>query len=636
MDKERTLFSLESLYIVVCALYVLGIMAFAILMFETREQLILIYLPFTFILLSMKPDGKIHLSLGKVPYQAVLYVIAGLMIASAVYFHSQYYTLMYERMGDYITADYIFGLILMVLAFMFTWFEFGPVIPILTLLFLFYAYFGRIFPGFLYHGGISLDRIIAVSSVEFAAGDGVLGSLPQIGITWVAIFAIFAGIAFGFGALDYIMKMSTLITIHSRHGIPQVAVIGSMIFGSFSGAPAANVAGTGSFTIPMMKRFGMPSSLAGAIESVASMGGQIMPPIMGAGAFLMASFLGKYYWDIVLIGILPAILFYVCVALVVYMYGRRFLTHNAQQKETVRVKLTWLDILEGLPLLVAIIVLVMVMTVFLVDVMLAGFFMIIAFLVTWIFWQAVSSEDRVNLPKLLWEKFLDGARRGAETSASIIAMLGCIGMIVAVLVQTGLAQKLSFAMIELSGGNMVILVLLVGILCVFLGMTVTTVGAYILTVTLAAPTLLQSGVPPLITHFAVFYFAMLGAITPPVGPACLIASGIARENFLRISWDALKIGISLVLLPFAFFTHPALILHSLNTVGAFFLVGVAILCVSLGFNLSYGGAKGYLIRFIYVFVGMLTLYYPSVIVQYVCVALSVVFLILEFRKLIKR
>jgi len=632
------IFSQSTFYVALCMLYVLGLLAFAILMFETREELILLYLPFTFILMTLNPEGKIALWLGKGKYRVVLMTIIGsLMIATAVYFRTQYQSLLYERLGDYNVGDYLFSSFLIVLAFLFTWVEYGRAIPLLALLSLIYAYLGKFFPGFLYHRGLSISRIIAISATEINSGDGVLGSLPQIGITWIAIFTVFAGIAFGFGVLDYIIKITYNLFRKFRYGVPQVAVIASMIFGMFSGSGAANVAGTGSFTIPLMKRYRMPPFIAGSIESVASSGGQVMPPIMGAAAFVMASYLGKYYWQIMIIGFLPALIFYGCVALAVYIYSRQFLRIHSEvgEEEMKMARLTWMEMLDGLPLMLSIFVLVLVMSVFWVDVMLAGFIMIVTFLAVWVVWQGIRLPEKREFLKRFAQNFLKGVRTGAETTASITAMLACIGIIVAVLIQTGLAQKLSFAVVGIAAGNRVALILLTAGLCILFGMAATTVATYILTVTLAAPVLLDMGFPLLVTHFSVFYFAMLGLITPPVAPCCAVASGIAKDSFLKICWYSLKIGLPLLILPLVFFSHQSIVIHGSGTVGAIFLISLGMAGLILGVNLQYSGLKSFIKRVIYGAVGSLTLFYPNQTVGYIGMALCALFLVLELYRLSK-
>ncbi len=632
----RDLFSYKTIYVTLCTVYVLGILLFALFMFETREELILLYLPFTLIILILNPDGKIRLWFGKMPHKVLLLIIIGLLIATAFYFRTQYQSLLYERLGNYATADYFFSLILLVLTFFLTWVEYGASIPVLALVSLVYAYWGDFFPGFFHHKGLSISRIIAITATEFNSGDGVLGSLPQIGITWVAIFTIFAGIAFALGVLDYIMKITYNIFKKFRYGVPQIAVISSMIFGMFSGSGAANVAGTGSFTIPLMKRYKIPAYIAGSIESVASSGGQVMPPVMGTAAFVMASYLGKYYWEIMIIGFLPAIIFYACVALAVYIYARQFLKISSEVAEEPKIgKLTKMEILDGLPVVLAIVVLVVAMSVFWLDVMLAGFFMTVAYVVMWVVWQAIRLPNKRELFRGFAGNLLKGLRAGAESTASITNMLACIGIIVAVLIQTGLAQKLSFGIVELAGGNKVYLILLAAGLCIIFGMVASTVASYILTVTLAAPILLGMGVPLLVTHFSIFYFAMLGLITPPVAPCCAVASGIAKDSFLKICWYAIKIGMPLFILPLAFFSHQGIIIHGAGTVTAIFIIALGMASLTLGINLQYTGFKSLVKRALYIMVALLTLFYPHPTVGYLGMALSVLILLFELNRLRK-
>ena len=322
--------ALEYFFQFVCIIYALILIVYGFLFFESRTQLILAYLPLTFVLLALRPDEKLQRFLRwRSAYKVALPAVVILMVVIGFYFHTQYMSLLYERAGNYSQIDYIFGTILIIFTFLFVWMEYGLLIPILTFLFLLYAYFGELFPGFLHHGGLSITRIIEISGIEFTIS-GVLGPLSQIAITWIAIFVIFAGIARGFGMLDHLMKVITVIARRFKYGVPQTAVVGSMIFGMFSGSGSANVAGTGSFTIPLMKRYGLPASIAAAIESVASSGGQIMPPVMGASAFVMAAYLGIYYWEIVKVGLLPAIVFYVSTAFAVLLHTMTHIKKSQQ------------------------------------------------------------------------------------------------------------------------------------------------------------------------------------------------------------------------------------------------------------------------------------------------------------------
>jgi TRAP-type uncharacterized transport system fused permease subunit len=267
--------------------------------------------------------------------------------------------------------------------------------------------------------------------------------------------------------------------------------------------------------------------------------------------------------------------------------------------------------------------------------MVAGFFMIVAFVVMEFVWKIISGPINKKLLSEFVKNLLKGARAGAQSSASITNMLACIGIIVSVLIQTGLAQKLSFGIIDIAGDSKVLLILLTSALSILFGMTATTVAAYILTVTLAAPILLDMGIPLLVTHFSVFYLAMFGLVTPPVAPCCAVASGIAKDSFLKICWYSLKIGFPLLMLPISFFVHPAIILHGAGTVTAIFIITLGMGSMTLGANLAYTGLKSGIKKAIYIMVALITLLYPQPIMGFSGAALSAIIIVYELRRLRK-
>ncbi len=248
-----------------------------------------------------------------------------------------------------------------------------------------------------------------------------------------------------------------------------------------------------------------------------------------------------------------------------HLVGLQFLKTTKSGEEFIKpVKLTAMEIFSGLPLIISIIVLFVAMNAFLLDVMIAGFFMIVSFMISWIVWQFIRKPGQKKLILIrLCEKMFEGLRKGAEGTGSITIMLSCIGIIVAVLIQSGLAQKLSFAVVDIAGGNKVILILLVTGLCILFGMACSTIATYILTVTLAAPVLPNMGVPLLVTHFLVFYVSMMGLITPPVAPCCAVAAGLSQGSFIKICCYSIKFGLPLFVLPLAYFNNQAFILLGL-------------------------------------------------------------------------
>jgi TRAP-type uncharacterized transport system fused permease subunit len=263
--------------------------------------------------------------------------------------------------------------------------------------------------------------------------------------------------------------------------------------------------------------------------------------------------------------------------------------------------------------------------------MIAGFFMVLSFLFSWIVWQLIRMSDQKKLVLIRFcEKSFEGLRKGAEGTASITIMLSCIGIIVAVLIQSGLAQKLSFAIVDIAGGNRVFLILLVTGLCILFGMACSTVATYILTVTLAAPVLLNMGTPLLVTHFFVFYVSMMGLITPPVAPCCAVAAGLSQGSFMKICWYSIKIGLPLFILPLAFFNNQPFILFGTGTVTAILLITLGMFALTFSINLPYHNLKSLFKKIIYAVCGLGTLFYPNLSVQYVGAALCALSILFEF------
>jgi len=618
-------------YTFICIIYCMIVIVYSFYPFEGAAQLVLMFLPFSIIILLINPDGKfMKLLRGRWIYSIPIILP---LIASAYYLHSEFFVISYTRMGAYSLADLFLAAYVMVLVMVFTWFMYGPVIPVLAIAFLLYALLGRFLPGILHHGGLSIRRVIEISSIEFYTGGGVFGTLTQTALTYIIVFMVFAGVARSLGAMDALIDFARWLTGKMRYGIPQMAVTGSMFFGMFSGSGVANVVGTGSFTIPLMKRYGMPPHVAGSIESVASAGGQIMPPIMGASAFIMAEYLGVHYWYIALIGFLPAIIYYLCVGASVYAASLRYLKPGVLEHKPLSNIL-----LRLMPLIVSLIIMT-ILGFLMYHVMIIGASVTLAVIVLSLLVHFV--EYRLGKRRgSMWRSFIDsllnGFRDGASSGADVMVMLACICIIVAVLSQTGLAQRISMGIIDISGGNIVILILLAFLASLLFGMAVTTVAVYILVATLVAPALSMLGVPPIISHYAVFYFALTALITPPVAPNCAVAASIARAGFMETCWSSLRIGVVQFILPFAFFTHQELLIHGPSTPLAFTLVLIGCLLVVVGLELSWIKPIHWIRNTAIIILGGLILYYPNIIINTILSIPAATIIAVTVRKALKR
>ena len=622
---------LDILIIVVSVALFLFLISYPILLWESPERLIVIFLPMCIILWALKgiksksiiPRGdKWNISAGT--------VIIALSVLVATFFFTEYRSLLYERAANHTAADFIIGGIAIFLVILATWKTTGKAIPIVAFVFVFYAAVGEYFPGVLRHPGVSWKTILMFSAVDI---EGIFGKLPRAGFSLVVIFVFFAGLVQGYGGLEYIINLSRKLLRRFKSGLPQVAVVSSLMFGSFSGSSAANVAGTGSFTIPMMKRFGIKPTIAGAIESVASTGGQVMPPVMGVAAFLMADFLNVHYIEIVARGFVPALVFYLCVAFSVYLITRRMLADTALASEAMWAEVSEFQLLAGLPILVAIGVLLFLMTYFRLSVVISGLYMVISFIVTRFIYDLIRTKASYTGLKQYASRSLSGIQAGAVSAVSITLMLATMGIVARGLVASGMAQKLSFFMVDFAGGNLAVLLLLVLAVCVLFGMAVSTLVAYILVVLLAAPALVQLGVALPVAHFTVFYLAMLSAITPPIAIAVVVASSIAESSFWRTAWESVKLGAPLFILPFVFVWKPDIIAANLTTTPLAALETlIGLVAISYGMQGEFRGILGNLLRIIVFALGAFGIFHPLAAVRWLCLGIAALFIIFSLAK----
>jgi len=599
----------------------------------TRTQYAVLFLCLSFIISSLAiVQGGSFLKLrGKWLAGLAILLIAS-SIAPAVYLFLEFEALLMFRAGAYSNIDLVFGILILFPLLLLTWREGGTPLLIIVLVFAFYSYFGDIFPGILHHRGLSFTRIIGEDVLTF---DGLHGIVLCIVSTWVAIFLVYAGLIRGFGALEVIIKVLLVTFRRRRVLLPQVPVVASLIFGSFSGAATANVAGTGSFTIPMMKRFGLPAKLAGAIESVASSGGQVMPPIMGATAFLMCTFLGVSYLHIVLIGFIPAILFYMAVAFSVHHSTRPYLTKadplagSSEEMATVSRS----ELARLIPLGVSIIV-VFTELALLTPIMTACLHGILVLLATQLVYELSVNFRRKSLWRILYDfvrNLVNGMKLGALPAANIAIIGGAMGLIIRVLIVTALGVKLSFGLVELSQGILPLLLFLSLILCILFGMAVSTLAVYILAVFCLAPALTDFGIPLVATHFMVFYLGNMSMITPPVAPAVIVASGIAGTDFMGTAWRAVKLGLPLFLLGIVFVYHPELLTLSYQGLITFIFTAIGLIGIAYAIHLPENkNWKPILKRAVCFIAGFLTLFYQAQVVYIPAAIIIAALLAVEF------
>lgn len=510
----------------------------------------------------------------------ILFSIAALFACGNITFVIQY--VLYERAGAATTIDIWLGFILIVLVMDMTRRIMGWALPIITLVFIAYGFFGSyIHLPYISHSGMDIPRFI---SYEYLSTEGLFTVPLGVSATFIAIFVIFAAFLIDSGVGDFFMEAATAIAGDKTGGPAKVAVVASALMGSVSGSAVGNVVTTGSVTIPLMKRMGFPPLLAAGIEGTASTGGQIMPPLMGAAAFIIASIVGKSYLIICIAAFVPAVLSFVSVFVMVHFEAERYGIRGLPKESLPKL---W-PILKKRGHLVLPIVVLVAMLVSGATAMKAGFYSIISVLIVSFF----QKDTRMRIPKIL--KALEN---GARAILPIAAACACSGIVVGVLTLTGLGLKLSYLLVQLAHGSVPILLVLAMIAAIILGMGITTTAAYLLVAIILAPVLVKMGVSELAAHIFVFYYAVISTITPPVALAAYAAAGIAKTDPFKTALVGFRIGIAKFVVPFYVIYTPEIMLLS----GKPFKIAWAVIMAFLGIWALAGGACGYVFREIRVY-----------------------------------
>ena len=446
--------------------------------------------------------------------------------------------------------DIVVGIVLIVLVVEATRLAWGVTLPIVAGVFVLYFVFGHLLQGPLYHRPFSLDYIVSYLSIGLS---GIFGTFLSISANQVFLFVVFGALLGVIKVNDFFFEAGKIAGKAFQGGPGQTAVVSSALVGTVSGAAVANVTITGAFTIPFMKRVGYKPEHAGAIEATASTGGQLMPPVMGAAAFLMANFLGVPYAEVMLAGLLPAILYFWGV-----MLGVQFLAvRNRIQPPAERIDfgLLW----RRLPLFALPLAVLIAMLLAQYSPSTAAFWAILLSIV-------LSYLGRDTRPRLL--DLLKCLAEGALVGAQIGISLAVVGLVAQTLITTGLGNKIAGLVELLSGGQLVVALVLTMLVSLVLGCGVPTSAAYTLVAIVVVPAIVKMGVQPISAHFFAFYFAVISALTPPVALAALAGAGIAGANYFRTSLSAFKLAISGFVIPFLIVFNPVLVLRPTDWVWA--------------------------------------------------------------------
>jgi TRAP transporter 4TM/12TM fusion protein len=462
------------------------------------------------------------------------------------------------------SVDVIVGVILIILVVEATRQAWGIVLPLVATIFMIYFFFGHLIPGALYHRKFTFDFIISYLSIGLS---GIFGTFLSISANQVFLFVVFGALLEIIKIDDFFYEAGKLAGRIFKGGPGQTAVVSSALVGMVTGAAVANVAVTGAFTIPFMKRVGYKPEIAGAIEATASTGGQLAPPVMGAAAFLMAFFLGVPYAEVMLAATIPAILFFISVALGVQLIAVR--DNIDPPKEAIN----WNLIYRRLPLFLVPLTILVVLLVLRYSPMLAGFWAII----TSILLSYIQKDTRPTLPNLI-----RCLAKGANIGAQIGVSLAVVGIMSQTLITTALGNKIVGVVEALSGGNLVLALIITMFVSIVLGCGVPTTAAYSLVAIVVVPILVKMGVLDISAHLFAFYFAIISALTPPVALGALAGAGIAKADYWKTAINSFKLSLSGFIIPFLIVFNPSLIMRPSSvvwTIGTF--IAVPILLVTL-------------------------------------------------------
>lgn len=450
-----------------------------------------------------------------------------------------------------------------------------PVLTILTSVCLLYLFVGPILPGIFYHPGFSFSRIVELMYLD--SDNGIYGLFTDISATYVIIFVIFGAFLEASKAGGMFNDLALALAGGTVGGPAKVAVVASGLFGMISGMGTANVYGTGLFTIPLMKKMGYRPQFAAAVEAAASTGGQLMPPILGMSAFIMSEILGIPYIVIAKTMIVVGILYFFSIGAMVHWEAVKSGLKGLPKKDLPNIKQVAKRLYMFFPVLVIVYVLVKGY-----SPLMAG----IGGIISTIIMSFFRKDTFMGLKKIL-----NALDNGAKNTIMIAASSACAGIIVSVIINSGIGLSFGSIFLKLSGGMLFPQLFFTMILCIILGFSLPAVAAYIISSTLAAPILIKLGIPLLTSHIFCFYFAIIGEITPPVAVVAYAAANISGSDPVKTGFEAAKLATAAFIFPFVFVYDEALLLH-----GNFLEIIISTISAIVGVYIVVSAVQGYLIK----------------------------------------
>jgi TRAP transporter 4TM/12TM fusion protein len=502
------------------------------------------------------------------------------------------------RAGNVTNLDFYVGLVAILLVLEATRRAVGLPITIIAVIFMGYAIFGPYMPGFIAHRGLDLERLV---QTMFFTTEGILGTPIAVSSTFIFLFLLFGSFLIKTGVGEYFNDLSIAIAGRSVGGPAKVAVFSSALQGTISGSSVANVVTSGAFTIPMMKNLGYKKEFAGAVEASSSTGGQLMPPVMGAAAFLMVEFIGGgiSYWDIAKAAAIPAILYFTGIWIMTHLEAKRIGLRGLTKEEMPNRK----EVLKKLYLLLPIIAIIILLMSGMSVIRSALWSIVITVLVS-----AFRKDTRIG-----FKGTVDALVDGARSALGVAAATAAAGIIVGVVTKTGLGLKMANGLLDLAGGTLLPTLFLTMIAALILGMGSPTTANYVITSTIAAPAIILLGVPDLSAHLFVFYFGIVADITPPVALAAFAAAAISGGEPFKTGVESSKLAISAFIIPYMFVLSPELLMIDTTwtyLIWVVFTAFIGMFAISAGV-IGYWMRKMFWIERIVALIAGLCLIYPE-------------------------
>ena len=483
---------------------------------------------------------------------AIIMIYVAIAAYAFWHFFREFEDIAIYRQGSYTREDFICGLLMFLLVMELSRLA-HPALFWINIILILYTLYGYLSPiDFFWHPGTSFYRVVTSSTVEMSTG--IYGIYGQIALTVIAAFLLLAATARGFGAQSAMINVMRRLAGRSRQMVPQTAVLGSLAVGTISGSGSANAVVVGSITIPLMKRYGVPGAFAAAVETAASMGGLIMPPMMGIGAFLMSQFLGVPYWDVVARGFALAAVYYIALALAVYLLCVRLLPRDYVEPEPV---VTY-DRIKTFIFFLSVVFLIVLMSYGGIGELLAALytsaFMFALLLAAFLYFKYALKD-----PAVVKETLIDNIKLSVETHGDMTSyltlLLATLGIMIGLFTVTGFINRMGATLLELGAWNIMAMIFMAYIFGWVVGAGLPPTATYIIGAVIIVQPLVNLGVNPWVAHFFVFLLSVWGELSPPTSLTAAVSARIAEASFMKTMWIALKICLPITLMTFAIFTR---------------------------------------------------------------------------------